>query len=776
MKRRPQSAIITKLIRERQESASSQMIYSKKQTPQQVAPKEYFEDQEQLYFVNLQLKQQCNEIKQENQKLKAYIAQLKKQIVRIEKVDKYQVNCDPLGVIQSGEGSIVPILKAKVKEQRNQIEELQTDLHQQYKSVKLTKLSELQREIQNQQNEIMKLRQVIQSALNITDQDLVNDPNVIEKLSKFTITVHQQENSIQQLIKQNDKLKIEYQEMSNDNAKLLEEMKYLNFEKINYKKQLEEQTITESEIYQQKKREFLEMKLAYTSEYIYSATLKQLDTLKGELSLYENKSKSLQKQIKDQEKEFKQSTMELQKQKQNLEDQCNKKDIMIQDLNDRINILDLLKQKNSPKPSESPLTLQHKKSFSPPTTYRDEMTQFPENQSSDINSDANCSPINKNQLEVLFQQLKFKILSQKLTKERIHFTFHNKEFIQLGEAIQVFMNAPYNFQKSDSIILCRYLIGEDQGFSNSLQFQDTQEVREIIDQLYSHPKIKSEYLTFQTILKQNYYSKLVNQKLVQCNIPSKIYNRDDFILLLKNNFNFTYEQIDYMLMMNYLYSNEVDNIDINVLRKFIQQECDLQATLHNLAYVCQESIRYIPKKINKVSYSDDDQSNFPIVESKDLKSVQTQRDDSKIEMRPPELSNQVQNIITSEQYLTFSQFKNSDQQLKSSESRKPSNHNNNSDILQYSQSLLPQATLKRPSEYQQITSDNSIHFNITNQFQSPQQNKKRINQISEFQTGKEIVDQRNIQYNVDNDTQITDVNKKEDEYYEEIQEEYIEEL
>ncbi|CAD8187598.1 unnamed protein product [Paramecium octaurelia] len=766
MKRRPQSAIITKLIRERQESAinTSQMIYSKKQTPQQVAPKEYFEDQEQLYFVNLQLKQQCNEVKQENQKLKAYIAQLKKQIVKIEKVDKYQVNCDPLGVIQSGEGSIVPILKAKVKEQRNQIEELQTDLHQQYKSVKLTKLSELQREIQNQQNEIMKLRQVIQSALNITDQDLVNDPNVIEKLSKFTITVHQQENSIQQLIKQNDKLKIEYQEMSNDNAKLLEEMKQLNFEKINYKKQLEEQTITENEIYQQKKREFLEMKLA--------ATLKQLDTLKGELSLYENKSKSLQKQIKDQEKEFKQTTMELQKQKQNLEDQCNKKDIMIQDLNDRINILDLLKQKNSPKPSESPLTLQHKKSFLPPSTYRDAMTQFPENRSQDINQNVNCRPINNNQLEILFQQLKFKIVSQKLTKERIHFTFHYKEFIQLGEAIQVFMNAPYNFQKSDSIILCRYLIGEDQGFSNSIQFQDTQEVREIIDQLYNHPKIKSEYLTFQTILKQNYYSKVINQKLIQCNIPSKIYNRDDFILLLRNNYNFTYEQIDFMLMMNYLYSNEIENIDINVLRKFIQQECDLQATLHNLAYVCQESIRYIPKKINKISYSDDDESNCP----KDLKSVQKQRDDSKIEMKPPELSNQVQNIITSEQYLTFSQFKNSDQQLKSSESRKPSNHNNNSDIFQYSQSLLPQATLKRPSENQQFTSDNSIHFNITNQFQSPQENKKRINQIKEFQTGKEIFDQRNIQFNVDNDTQITDGNKKEDEYYEEIQEEYIEEL
>ncbi|CAD8095420.1 unnamed protein product [Paramecium primaurelia] len=769
MKRRPQSAIISKMIRERQELAinNSQMIYSKKQTPQQVAPKEYFEDQEQLYFVNLQLKQQCNEYKFENQKLKAYIAQLKKQIIKIQKLDKYQVNCDPLGVIQSGEGSIVPILKAKVKEQRNQIEELQTDLHQQYKSVKLTKLSELQREIQNQQNEIMKLKQVIQWALNINDQDLVNDPNVIEKLSKFTITVHQQENSIQQLIKQNDKLKMEYQEMSNDNSKLIEEIKQLNFEKINYKKQLEEQTITENEMYQQKKREFLEMKLA--------ATLKQLDTLKVELSLYENKSKILQKQIKDQEKEFKQTIMELQKQKQNLEDLCYKKDIIIQDLNDRINIQDLLKQKNSPKPSDSPLTLQLKKSFFPPKTYRDQITQFPENQISNINQDINCSPIDKNKLEVLFQQLKFKIISQKLTKERVHFTFHNKEFIQLGDAIQIFMNAPYNFQKSDSLILCRYLIGEDQGFSNQIQWQDTQEVREIIDQLYNHPKIKSQYLTFQTILKQNFYSKAINEKLIQCNIQNKIYNKDDLILLLKNNFNFTYEQIDYMLMIYYLYSNEVDNININVLSKFIQQECDLQATLHNLTYVCLDSIRYIPKKINKVSYSDDEEFKYPVVESKDKQSIQQQRDDSKIKTN--EQSYQVQNIIISEQYLTFSQFKTCEQQLKSSESRKPSNHNNNSsDIFQYSQSLLPLATLKRPSENQQMTSDNSIQFNITNQFQSPQKNKQRINQINEFQTGKEIFDQKNIHYNIDNDTQITDINKKEDDYYEEILEEYIEEL
>ncbi|CAK93922.1 unnamed protein product (macronuclear) [Paramecium tetraurelia] len=758
MKRRPQSAIIAKIIKDRQESGmnNSQLIYIKKQTPQQVPPKEYFEDQEQMYFANLSLKQQCNELKFENSKLKASVSQLKKQIIKIEKIDKYQANCDPLGVIQGGEGSIVPILKAKVKEQRNQIEELQTDLHQQYKSVKLTKLSELQREIENQQNEIMKLRQVIQSALNINDQDLVNDPNIIEKLSKFTITVHQQENSIQQLMKQNDKLKLEYQEMSNDNAKLLEEMKQLNFEKINYKKQLDEQTITESEMYQQKKREFLEMKLA--------ATLKQLDTLKGELSLYENKSKLLQKHIKDQEKEFKQTIMELQKQKQNLEEQCNKKDIIIQDLNDRINILDLLKQKNSPKPSESPLTLQLKKSFFPPTTYRDQMTQFPEKQNQDINQDVNCKPINKNKLENLFQQLKFKIISQKLTKERIHFTFHNKEFIQLSDAIQVFMNAPYNFQKSDSIILGRYLIGEDQGLSNSIQWQDTQEVKEIVEQFFNHPKIKSQYLTFQTILKQNYYSRAVNEKLI-----------DDFILLLKNNFKFTYEQIDYMLMMNYIYSNEVENIDINALRQFIIQECDLQTTLHNLTYVCQDSVRYVPKQIKKVSYSDDDEFNYPMVESKNLKSNQKQKDDSKIEIKPPELSNQVQNIITSEQYLTFS-FSDQ-QQLKSSESRKPSNHNNNnSDIFQYSQSLLPMTTLKRPSDLQQMSQDNSIQFNITNQFQSPQTNKKRTNQITEFYPGKEIADQRNIQYNVDNDTQITDINKKEDDYYEEILEEYIEEL
>ncbi|CAD8103213.1 unnamed protein product [Paramecium sonneborni] len=772
MKRRPQSAIITKIVKERQESGinTSQLIYSKKPIQNQVAPKEYFEDQEQLYFANLQLKQQCNELKFENSKLKAFVAQLKKQIIKIEKVDKYQVSCDPLGVVQGGEGSIVPILKAKVKEQRNQIEELQTDLHQQYKSVKLTKLSELQREIHNQQNEIIKLKQVIQSALNITDQDLVNDPNIIEKLSKFTITVHQQENSIRELTIQNDKLKLEYQEMSNDNAKLLEEMKQLNFEKINYKKQLEEQTITENEVYQQKKREFLEMKL--------SATLKQLDTLKGELSLYENKSKFLQKQIKDQEKEFKQTIIELQKQKQNLEEQCSKKDIIIQDLNDRINILDLLKQKNSPKPSDSPLMLQQNKSFFPPITYRDEMTQFPENQTSDLNQDLNSKPINKNRLDILLQQLKFKIISQKLTKERIHFTFYNKDFIQLGEAIQIFMNAPYNFQRSDSIVLCRYFIGEDQGFSNQVQWQDTQEVKEIIDQFYNHPKIKSEYLSFQTILKQNYFSKEVNYKLIQSNIQNQIYNKDDFILLLKNKYNFTYEQIDYLLMMNYLYSNEVENINLHFLRQFIQQECDLQTTLHNLTYFSHDSIRYIPKITKKFTYSDDEEFNYPIVESKKLKSIEKQKDDFKNLIKPPEISNQIQNIITSEQFLTFSQFKNNDQQLKSSESRKPSNHNySNSDTFHYSQSQIPIATLKRPSDVQQITSDNnSIQFNITNQFQSPQQNKKKVNQISEFYSGKEIIDQKNIKQNIDNDTQITDINKKEDDYFEEILEEYVEEL
>ena len=57
--------------------------------------------------------------------------------------------------------------------------------------------------------------------------------------------------------------------------------------------------------------------------------------------------------------------------------------------------------------------------------------------------------------------------------------------------------------------------------------------------------------------------------MIQSNILNKIYNKDDLILLLKNNYNFTYEEIDFILMMNYIYSNEVENINVNIFRHIL---------------------------------------------------------------------------------------------------------------------------------------------------------------------------------------------------------------
>ncbi|CAD8115399.1 unnamed protein product [Paramecium primaurelia] len=746
MRRRPQSAIIPIINKDKHEiNINTSQTISKQQHQSFVAPKEHFEDQEQLYYSNLQLKQTTNELRYQNQKLKAQVSQLQVQShpKLIEKVG--------IPISQNGECSIVPTLKEKVKQQRNLIEELQTDMQYQQKSIKFTKMSELQAEISNLQNEIQKLKLIIKSLLKVQDQEFIKDPNIIEKLSKFSILLNQQQNYISQLATENEKLKKEYQEVSNNNSQLMDQIKILTFERINYKKQFNQQTNTENDT---KRSDYLEKRLV--------ATLQQIDSLKGELVLYQNKQKLLNKQIKEQEKELKSNILELQKQKQQLEEQSQKKDQIIQDLNDRINITELLKQK-SPQSATS-VTQYMKKSFFPILNYQDQFTQFPEKQDNNLL----IYPIDEFKLQILLQQLKYKIISLKLTKERIQMCFNYKQYVQLGEAIEIFMKSPFNFQNQDSIIICRYLIGEDQGTSQKMQLEDTQEVKEIIKKFHTHPKILSEYLTFKTINYQSYFIKLIYYQINKTIIPKKIYNSSEFILLLSQKYNFSYELIEYILMMNYLYLNEIEIIDWNKMTKILEEEYSLYRDNHNLTYYSNDCIRYIPNNYQKKTYSDDEDFNYQVIESRNSKSIsQQQQNDEIIINKKTELQSKVQEIISNEQILTLSQFKYIDQQLKSSESRKP---NITSDQFTYSQSEHPKATVKKQIESQQVSSEYSLQFNITNQYQSPQVFNTKMSPISEFESGNIKNVLRNLKYNE------TDMQENNEEYVEEYIEEYVEEL
>ncbi|CAD8203092.1 unnamed protein product [Paramecium octaurelia] len=632
MQNRPQSAIM-KLKSEASDARSrdsiSHLMFTPKPNKVTSPPTKRYADGETLYIQNLQYKQEANVLRMQNIKLRTLVQQLQNRIQQIEKVDRYQLHTDPLGLTTANqEGSIVPMLKAKIREQAQQITELTDDLRRQCKSVKLTQLVELQKEIKNQQDEIMRLKQFQQVAIKVTDQDLFNDPDIGERIKNYVLTINAQESQIEVLEKQINQLKCEYQGLVEDNIKVKEEVKQISFEKTQLKKKLEDQIITETEQYQQKKREFLEKKL--------QSVLKQVDSLKGELSLYETKYKQVTKQQQDQEREFKQQIAIAQKSKQNLEDVLLKKELLIQDLQDRVAIQDLLKQKTT---SEEPVV----KHLIPPKCYRSEFTQFPEVQQAEHKATdiINTDPIDQERLKELLEDLRYKVISMCLTRTRLQYLFKGIQFIQLQQGLELFMKRPFNYSEKDSLVLSRYFIGEDKGQAYRIQWEDTQSVTDMIQQIV--PSKEDTQFNFKSIINRNSVIKFLNFEMKQIRLEDKKYNIDDYIIYIKNNTKWNQEHISFLKLINSLYLGDSGTIDQGFLSLYLREECEMMDQLNKLQMNNFQIYKSTPKII--VKYDDDEEI------------VQKQ-----IEMKMQ---------ITVEPILTYSQLRLNDNSLKTSESRKP---------------------------------------------------------------------------------------------------------
>ncbi|KAM3139108.1 hypothetical protein pb186bvf_008706 [Paramecium bursaria] len=683
MKRRPQSALITKISKDSQVKSeqsvinTSQMIFNKKQSQIQSPPIHFYQDKEQLYFENILLKQQNNELRYENMKHKSKVAQLQKKILQIEKVDKYQLNQDALGVQQQGEGSIVPILKSKIREQQDLIDNLNVNLQNQFKSVKLTQLLEMQKEIKQYQDEILKLRQMLSITQKLSDQDLFNDPDIQQRLQNYTLIMHAQENQISSLQDRNDKLNQEIQDLQDEVQKLKDEMKALNFEKSQIKKQLDEATITENEIYQKKKNEYMEKKL--------QEQLKQNDQLKGELSLQEQKLKKQSKLLKEREKEFKDYQIDANKKIQTLTDANAKKDYFIQDLQERVNIVEILKQKSSPK-VESPGL---RTSIEPPKTYREKGTQAPENQVKEI---ANTRPINLERLKFIQLIINQKVIRHKLTKDRLQYIFENKQYIQLKNGVMVFQKMPFGLSESDALLLSRYFIGEDNGSSSQVNLEDTQEVSEIIKQIYDIKSKFSENITFKSIIYENQLLlKLIgiyksNKKL------QGFYNKFEYKRLLEQ-YRITHEQFEYLQLINFEFTGLDTIIDHDFLASYFLQEHQMFVDFQHLNTFDLKMFQYVPQK------KDESFEQLP-----PRMSVSPQRNStlavSKLTAGESTKQLQVQSILQNNQILTFSQI-NEITSLQPSESRRP----RESDLFNYSQSQLPQVKRDNSSIQFQLSED-----------------------------------------------------------------------
>ncbi|CAD8121735.1 unnamed protein product [Paramecium sonneborni] len=691
MKNRPQSAIV-KLKSEPSDprSSFSHLLVIPKANRPLHTPQQFHIDQETLYINNMHQKQETNEIKFQNLKLKTLVQQLQARISQIEKVDKHQLLIDPLGMSTNNtEGCIVPMLKAKIKKQAQIIEELTTDLRNQCKSVKLTSILELQKQIKNQQDEILKLRQFQQLALKITDQDLFNDPDIAERIQNYIKTIEAQQIHIDQLFKQNKKLNSEYQELLKQSNKLQEECKQISIERTQFKKKLDEQIITETEQYQQKKREFLEKKL--------QSVLKQVDSLKGELSLYETKYKQSTRIQQDQEREFKQTLMNAQKANIHLEELLQKKEQLMQDLQDRVAIYDLLKQKST---IEEPIV---KLVPQPPKTYRDQYIQFPEplilqHKPTDI---INANPIDQERLQQLLEDLKYKVISLCLTQQRLQFIFKDIKFMQLKDSLQYFMRSPFNYQQQDALILSRHFFSEDKGTGFKIQWEDTQNINDLIQLII--PKKEDIQFNFKTIINRHNIIKQLYSVIKNLKLNDIKYNIDDYMIQIKRNTNLNDEQITFLRLINQMYLGDVTNIDQGFLRLYLKEECEMISQLYKLQKIDFVIYRYIPKL-----YIKQEDNEFEQIDLKQKISEPKIEDTS----------------------LTFSLLRMNDSYLKTSESRKPTSAR---DTLTYSQSQTESIPLKMKQN------DNQSR-NIPSVYREQQiQEIKEEEEFVEFQTSNQFM-------------------------------------
>lgn len=109
---------------------------------------------------------------EDNKKLKAYVVSQRRYIKMLENVDQEQLNkSNILGLKSQGEGSIVPILKTKIRLLNDELDQLKDEQTNQNRSVKLTKTKELEQQLKRYQDEVIRLSYLLKNTLKISDQE-----------------------------------------------------------------------------------------------------------------------------------------------------------------------------------------------------------------------------------------------------------------------------------------------------------------------------------------------------------------------------------------------------------------------------------------------------------------------------------------------------------------------------------------------------------------------------------------------------------------------------
>ncbi|KAL4466947.1 hypothetical protein ABPG74_010544 [Tetrahymena malaccensis] len=215
-------------------------------------PKQIFYDKEKLYQETLQLKSKINDVSQENLKLKTRLNALEKETAKMERlIEEMELNGtykNHFSKNSNDQAYLIANLKKNLKQNKMELEFKQDEINKLKKSVKFTRIQELEAEKKAFSDETIRLKHLLDQALyqrmnlNIPDGEIkaveekyYQQNNLITQLRKENAELAQ---AIKNLEDQNYHLQQSYQDVERKNQKEVQMLKKILKEK---EKELNEQ-------------------------------------------------------------------------------------------------------------------------------------------------------------------------------------------------------------------------------------------------------------------------------------------------------------------------------------------------------------------------------------------------------------------------------------------------------------------------------------------------------------------------------------------------------
>ena len=238
-----------------------------------IVPNTVKEDKELLFEENLRLKNYANEILEKNHLLKINLKKLEARNTKVGKKDQYL--------------SLVLALKESVKELNGKITEKEAEIHSLRRNIKTCKIEEKDIEIQEIQNECMRLQFLL--------KELVKERDIPSAFLEIERKAYDKENLLAKVNK-------EFKKLQESFAQTKEELATCKEKLLNFEKQKKPSKMPSEVTYLKDEIDLLKNRIVKFQSESYEKEIKLLSEAKFFKEMLENeikKSKNLEKEVED---------------------------------------------------------------------------------------------------------------------------------------------------------------------------------------------------------------------------------------------------------------------------------------------------------------------------------------------------------------------------------------------------------------------------------------------------------------------------------------------